>query len=74
MFKICHGQRALANVTDTQLTLNINDCVLLCLNKIGCRRTNYQNGTCELLEGNIQFVESEDATMLMCKLLRLSAI
>ena len=67
MFKISHGRRALGNLTDTQLSLNINDCVLFCLNKSGCRQANYQDGICELLEGNIQIVENEEATSFICK-------
>ena len=65
MFKIYHGQKALADVTDVQFATNIDDCILFCLNKIGCKRANFRNGTCELLEGNIQLVENEDATTLM---------
>ena len=67
MFKIYHGKRALANSTDTQLSFNIDDCILFCLNKVGCRRANYQNGICELLEGNIQIVENDEATSFICK-------
>ena len=67
LFKIYLGQNALADVTDVKLASNIDDCILFCLNKIGCKRANLQYGTCELLEGNIQLVETEDVTTLMRK-------
>ena len=68
-FNIYQGQRAIGNVTHSQATIGMIDCVSRCVNTIGCRHVNLQNDICQLLEDNygsdILFADDTDTTALI---------
>ena len=68
-FNIYQGQKAIGNVTHTQASLGMIDCVSQCVNTLGCRHANLQNDICDLLEDNygseILFADETDTTALI---------